>query len=313
MSHRLAAAPIAIVIATALISLAEQVRADSPAGGASVRVIARMASADRIEFGLRVDGRTELPQLRFVSRSVEDHRWLRSSAIELDGGRSVQVLARRLADGRFETALRIVGVDGILQPRLRFIAAGLTHNRWLRSSETIIPAADAEPGEAVAGREVLTTGSDHSCAVTAEGSLECWGSNEFGQSDPPAGQYSEVSAGSTHTCALTVAGEVRCWGAPNDARIAAPQGRYTSIDAGYDHTCALSESGEIACWGWNEDGQATPPSGRFTAVSAGRWHSCALDDAGELTCWGWNGYGQLDAPAAITTHRLAPACRSPAR
>ena len=221
MSHRLAAAPIAIVIATALISLAEQVRADSPAGGASVRVIARMASADRIEFGLRVDGRTELPQLRFVSRSVEDHRWLRSSAIELGDGRSVQVLARRLADGRFETALRIVGVDGILQPRLRFIAAGLTHNRWLRSSEIIIPAADAEPGETVAGREVLTTGSDHSCAVTADGSLECWGSNEFGQSDPPAGQYSEVSAGSTHTCALNVAGEVRCWGAPGDARTAA--------------------------------------------------------------------------------------------
>ena len=111
MSHRLtAAALIAIVIATAmaLLSLADRIRADSPAGDASVRVIARMAPADRIEFGLRVDGRTELPQLRFVSRSIEHHRWLRSSEIELDSGSSVQVLARRLADGRFETALRIV-------------------------------------------------------------------------------------------------------------------------------------------------------------------------------------------------------------
>ena len=206
MSHRLAAAAIviAIVIATAiaLISRADQVRADSPAGDASVRVIARMAPADRIEFGLHVDGRTELPQLRFVSRSVEGHRWLRSSAIELGDRRSVQVLARRLADGRFETALRIVGVDGILQPRLRFVAAELMHYRWLRSSESIIPAADAEPGGAAADRGVLTTGSDHSCAVTADGSIECWGSNEFGQADPPVGQYSAVSAGSRHTCAL---------------------------------------------------------------------------------------------------------------
>ena len=291
MRHRLAAG--------ALISRADQVRADSPAGDAHVRVIAHIAPADRLEFGLHVDGRTELPQLRLVSRSIEHHRWLRSSEIELDSGRGVHVLARRLADGRFETALRIVGVEGILQPRLRFIAAELTHNRWARSSEIIIPAADAESGSAAAGRGVPTTGSDHGCAVTADGSIACWGSNEFGQSDPPAGQYSEVSAGSTHTCALNVAGEVRCWGTPNDARIAAPQGRYTSIDAGYDHTCALSESGEIVCWSWNEDGQATPPSGRFTAFSAGRWHSCALDDAGELSCWGASVTGQTDVPHAL--------------
>ena len=315
MSHRLAAAAlIAIVVATAiaLISRADQARADSPGGDASVRVIARMAPADRLEFGLRVDARTELPQLRFVSRSIEDHRWLRSSVIELDSGRSVRVLARRLADGRFETALRIVGVEEILQPRLRFIAAELTHDRWLRSSEIIIPAADAEPGEAAAGGGVLTTGADHSCAVTADGSLECWGSNEFGQSDPPAGQYSEVSAGSRHTCALTVAGEVRCWGESSNARTAAPEGRYTSIDAGYDHTCALSDSGEIMCWGWDEDGPGTPPPGRFTAVSAGRWHSCALDDAGELTCWGGNDWGQSERRRAAS-RPSAPAVRTPAR
>ena len=73
MRHPLAAAAlIAIVIATAiaLISRADQVRADSPAGDASVRVIARMAPADRIEFGLRVEwaDRASAAALRFALR-----------------------------------------------------------------------------------------------------------------------------------------------------------------------------------------------------------------------------------------------------
>ena len=42
----------------------------------------------------------------------------------------------------------------------------------------------------------------------------CWGNNTIGQTDPPAGTYSAVSAGGNHSCALTTAGEageIVCW------------------------------------------------------------------------------------------------------
>ena len=64
----------------------------------------------------------------------------------------------------------------------------------------------------------------HTCAVLADGSVECWGSNEFGQlgDGTTNDQYAPetvissgaaaVTCGTRHTCALMLDGTVRCWG-----------------------------------------------------------------------------------------------------
>jgi len=107
-----------------------------------------------------------------------------------------------------------------------------------------------------------------------DGTLDCWGSDTsspgnvwYGQSSPPAGTYTEVTAGYNHGCALAADESVSCWG---------------SDLTGHEGP------------GWT--GQATPPAGSYVQVVGGGSFSCALDVDDRITCWGDNTYGQLDVP-----------------
>ena len=50
------------------------------------------------------------------------------------------------------------------------------------------------------------------CALKADGTLECWGDNDYGQINVPPGSYTQVSVGGNHTCALKADGAILCWG-----------------------------------------------------------------------------------------------------
>jgi hypothetical protein len=52
----------------------------------------------------------------------------------------------------------------------------------------------------------------HSCAIRTDGTLACWGNNDYGQATPPAGQFSAVSIGGDHSCAIRTDGSLTCWG-----------------------------------------------------------------------------------------------------
>jgi hypothetical protein len=52
----------------------------------------------------------------------------------------------------------------------------------------------------------------HMCAIRSDGSLACWGQNDFGQANPPAGQFIQVSEGGWHSCGVRTDGTVACWG-----------------------------------------------------------------------------------------------------
>jgi alpha-tubulin suppressor-like RCC1 family protein len=87
-----------------------------------------------------------------------------------------------------------------------------------------------------------------------------------------------LTSGANHTCALTRSGRIRCWGANDagqlgDGTLRARTrpvtvrgiGAAVAVSAGGDHTCALTRDGAVLCWGWNYWGQlgdgAPPPSG----------------------------------------------------
>ncbi len=112
-----------------------------PAGctGDYAQVVARLAENRRVEFGLQIGGRTLLPERRFVSLDRGATGWLRSSEIALPDGRAARVVARRIADGRFEWGLRVGGSDARLLPDDRYIPPLRSFTSWLHSRAIALP------------------------------------------------------------------------------------------------------------------------------------------------------------------------------
>ena len=148
------------------------------------------------------------------------------------------------------------------------------------------PNAVAVPG--ISGVVGVTAGANHTCALIADGGVDCWGDNNLGQ----------VGIGTTTSNVLTPTPVVGLTGAA------------IQIAAGASHTCALMASGGIECWGGNTSGELTVASGvpyglstttavaipgvtGATAVYVGQNTTCALLNGGMPRCWGWNTYGQL--------------------
>ena len=131
-----------------------------------------------------------------------------------------------------------------------------------------------------------------------------------------------ISAGVSHTCALTDNGAVKCWGhnygqlgdetfinrnTPVD--VFGLSSGVKAISTGFFHTCAITQTGAVRCWGNNAKGQLgdgtnnkgninTPVdvsglSNGVTAISAGDYHTCAITKSGAVKCWGFNPSGQL--------------------
>jgi len=175
----------------------------------------------------------------------------------------------------------------------------------------------------------IELGAFHTCAIKQDGSLWCWGNNEFGQlgvgilSDEltpvriiPSG-IAAVSLGSAHTCAVGQDGSLWCWGNNEFGQLGdgtnsnrkIPVKIFSSgiaaVSLGALHTCAIKQDDSLWCWGYNEFGQLgdgtfsnrnTPvkiiPSG-VSAVSLGWKHTCAIKQDNSLWCWGNNEDGQL--------------------
>jgi len=133
------------------------------------------------------------------------------------------------------------------------------------------------------GVVAIATGGYHTCALTEQGAMKCWGANAFGQlgngnlldQHTPA-QVSglttgiaAIAAGVNHTCALTEQGAAHCWGRNDhgglgngsigDKNVPVPVSNMTSgvvsIAGGFHHTCGVTGSGAARCWGFNDSGQ----------------------------------------------------------
>ena len=164
---------------------------------------------------------------------------------------------------------------------------------------------DAEPDPTPQGAfTAITAGRGHSCGLRTDGTAQCWGSNNNGETDAPTGAFTAITAGGHHSCGLRTDGTAQCWGSNNNGETDAPTGTFTAIAAGWDHSCGLRTDGTAQCWGDNGSGQTDAPTGAFTAITAGGEHSCGLRTDGTAQCWGSNGSGETDAPtgafAAIT-------------
>ncbi|WP_419927275.1 S8 family serine peptidase [Candidatus Poriferisocius sp.] len=150
----------------------------------------------------------------------------------------------------------------------------------------------------------LTAGFEHSCAITSDGTIDCWGSNDWGQTDAPDGEFTSIATGHLHSCAINTGGTVECWGKSDLNQTQAPAGQFTAVTAGNDFSCGIRPDQTVACWGYdsqrhneNPDAPIDPPEepdGRFAAISAGSEHACGIRLDGTIACWGSNRIGQHD-------------------
>jgi hypothetical protein len=149
------------------------------------------------------------------------------------------------------------------------------------------------------------------CAVRSDGVVECWGEATAITSNPPAGDFTQVSLGSTHACVLGTDDEVTCWGEGQYGQAESPTGiQFKSVAAGGHHNCAILSDDTVFCWGSDAGGQATPPTGTLLSMAdGGTSASCGVRSEGLAECWGQYtftvGAGTYDAVEVSGTHACA--------
>ncbi|MEE2677553.1 MAG: chromosome condensation regulator RCC1 [Myxococcota bacterium] len=131
----------------------------------------------------------------------------------------------------------------------------------------------------------VATGLEHTCALSAPSTVECWGRNNRGQLGDGTLDDHALPAAVTGLAGLEL----------------------VAVDAGEAFTCVQTLPGDLYCWGRNTEGQlgngstvssSTPVAvvglgGPVESFSTGRQHACAVLVGGTLKCWGDNVTGQL--------------------
>jgi alpha-tubulin suppressor-like RCC1 family protein len=199
-----------------------------------------------------------------------------------------------------------------------------------QTSTVVLPTPTDVPG--LANVVDLAVSSYHSCAVLADGTVECWGLNDEGalgdgttmhrSSPTPVVGLADVRAvalGFEHSCALTGDGSVWCWGVNDrgelgdgttDKRIMPEQvpgvSDVVQIAGMQFDTCARRADNTVVCWGDNESGQrgdgttnaqlspsTVPGLTDVTEIGVGAGFACARRADAATWCWGRNSSGQL--------------------
>ena len=208
--------------------------------------------------------------------------------------------------GRIEPKKAIEALDEMLRPvekpnAYQTVSAGGYHSCGVRTDNTITCWGRNEYGQADAPAgafQTMAAGGEHSCGVRTDNTITCWGwNNRYGQTDAPAGAFQTVSASWEHSCGVRTDNTITCWGNNSSGQADAPAGAFQTVSAGRSHSCGLHADNTITCWGNNSSGQADAPAGAFQTVSAGGSNSCGVRTDNTITCWGNNSSGQADAPA----------------
>lgn len=138
----------------------------------------------------------------------------------------------------------------------------------------------------------LSSGWFHTCALTPEGDIQCWGKNLEGE----LGNSSTVSrADPVPVSSLSGKKAVRL------------------VSAGGQSTCVVSNDNRVLCWGKNDLGQlgngtfmgSLFPIGvltieaAITGIAVGASHACYLTADNQVYCWGANDHFQMGNDAKL--------------
>ena len=168
-------------------------------------------------------------------------------------------------------------------------------------------------------------GASHVCALKTDGTVWCWGNNEFGQLGAAAGGICTPSGYGPVPCVET---PTRVAGLPDAAGIAAIGGNTCALMRDGTRACAWRADGAVSCWGAYDSEFFGGAPGVTCSLESRCTHGerpctptpltapglnnvqmltrgCALTRTGGVLCWGDNFSGQLGD--GTVTHRRTPA------
>lgn len=160
----------------------------------------------------------------------------------------------------------------------------------------------------------IDVGASHACALSANGTVACWGSNSSGQlgngttisanvpvSVTALNDAHSISAGLRSTCAVRQTGELSCWGKAlaGDLDSSAPTGitqpgPVRSVSVGFQAVCVITVDDTGMCAGSGPLGDGSEASSSdFVAVELGAVldvdvasRTCAIVPDTSVYCWG---------------------------
>ncbi|KAJ1688067.1 hypothetical protein LUZ63_019459 [Rhynchospora breviuscula] len=147
----------------------------------------------------------------------------------------------------------------------------------------------------------LVVGETQVCAVDRSGSEIRWWRKAGLFPSSVLGSFNSLTSGNNFTCAITANGTVYCWGPLGSAMQSSFSNHsMTNILAGSLHMCGLDSSGFVICQGSNTSGQSYAPPGlpyEFHRFALGVSHTCAIRQPnGTAVCWGGSKGAHLYTP-----------------
>lgn len=168
-------------------------------------------------------------------------------------------------------------------------------NNWGQLGAALLPierekSAIPEYVQGLVGAIEVFAGRDHSCGLTFNKELYCWGSNSDGQLGKPPSMVGRVGATQLNEVADRI--ELK---------------NVADVSLGNSHSCALDSDGFVYCWGSNIYGQlgrgwtrddlyvpkVVPNLTKIVELDSGGDTTCARSSAGKMFCWGKGDVGQI--------------------
>ncbi len=220
-------------------------------------------------------------------------------------------------------------------PRTRRARRALTALALLVCASSAVLGTPSTTSAAPTTAQVVTrwsgvsTAQAATCAVRADASLWCWGSNaqhQFGDGTTSrslvprrvsTGPWAGVDMGPFGGCGIRQDASLWCWGyggdgangdgtfddAPLPVQVA-PGTSWVAVARDLD-TCGVQAGGSLWCWGPDVDGslgvggsgastvpvRVGDPAVVWRGVSTAGYHACAVQGGGSLWCWGDGEHG----------------------
>ncbi|NUM57924.1 MAG: hypothetical protein HUU56_04790 [Bdellovibrionaceae bacterium] len=172
--------------------------------------------------------------------------------------------------------------------------SGQLGNNEISSQNTTVKNGQISEVVAIDKAKSVAVGKDHTCAITMDDKVKCWGNNLYGQ----LGDGSNTS--SVSPVDVVQLGAVKA----------------ISLEAYY--SCAITMDDKVKCWGNNYSGQLGNGTRQntnvpgfvanlesVTSMVAGEQHVCVINSENLVKCWGQNGNGQLGRNDIIYTERYS--------